>query len=104
MGGAIFISVFNVRVTLHDYIGAIGNYFKADVELDFTQPYRTHEIQQLALQIPGVQSVEGWQGLSADMLRPDGSSIDTLNIIAPPAQQPARPTDPGFRPLDSTGR
>ena len=88
MGGAIFISVFNVRVTLHDYIGAIGNYFKADVELDFTQPYRTHEIQQLALQIPGVQSVEGWQGLSADMLRPDGSTIDSLNIIAPPAQSP----------------
>ena len=85
MGGAIFISVFNVRVTLHDYIGAIGNYFKADVELDFTQPYRTHEIQLLAMQVPGVQSVEGWQGLSADLLYPDGSTIDTLNIIAPPA-------------------
>ena len=85
MGGAIFISVFNVRVTLHDYIGAIGNYFKADVELDFAQPYRVHEVQQYAMQIPGVQSVEGWQGLSADMLRPDGSTIDTLDIIAPPA-------------------
>ncbi len=85
MGGAIFISVFNVRVTLHDYIGAIGDYFKADVELDFTQPYRTHEIQLLAMQIPGVQSVEGWQGLSADLLYPDGSTIDTLNIAAPPA-------------------
>src|SRR5260370_24799795 len=33
MGGAIFIAVFNVRVTLHEYIGAIGNYFRADVEL-----------------------------------------------------------------------
>jgi len=88
MGGAIFISVFNVRVTLHDYIGAIGNYFKADVELDFTQPYRTHEIQLLAMQVPGVQSVEGWQGLSADLLYPDGSTIDTLNIIAPPANSP----------------
>ena len=85
MGGAIFISVFNVRVTLYDYIGAIGNYFKADVELDFTQPYRTHGIQLLALQIPGVQSVEGWQGLSAGLLSPDGSTIDTLNIAAPPA-------------------
>ncbi len=35
MGGAIFISVFNVRVTLHDYIGQIGKYFRADVTLDF---------------------------------------------------------------------
>ncbi len=85
MGGAIFIAVFNVRVTLHDYIGAIGNYFKADVELDFTQPYRTHEIQQYAMQIPGVQRVEGWQGSSADLLYPNGSTIDTINIVAPPA-------------------
>jgi putative ABC transport system permease protein len=85
MGGAIFIAVFNVRVTLHDYIGAIGNYFKADVELDFTQPYRTHEIQQYAMQIPGVQLVEGWQGLSADLLYPNGSAIDSINIVAPPA-------------------
>jgi putative ABC transport system permease protein len=75
-------------VTLHDYIGAIGNYFRADVELDFTQPYRLHEIQQLAMQIPGVQSVEGWQGLSADLLYPGGSIIDTLNIVAPPADSP----------------
>ncbi|HUH96791.1 MAG TPA: FtsX-like permease family protein, partial [Anaerolineales bacterium] len=98
MGGAIFIAVFNVRVTLHDYIGAIGNYFKADVELDFIQPYRVHEIQQYALQIPGVQSVEGWQGLSADLLHPDGSTLDALNIIAPPA------TSPLVQPIMVSGR
>ena len=43
MGGAIFISVFNVRVTLHDYIGQIGKYFRADVSLDFDQAYRLDE-------------------------------------------------------------
>ncbi len=86
MGGAIFIAVFNVRVTLHDYIGAIGDYFRADVEVDFTQPYRVDKVRQYAMQIPGVQAVEGWQGLSSELLYPDGTVADTLNILAPPAQ------------------
>lgn len=85
MGGAIFIAVFNVRVTLHDYIGAIGHYFRADVTLDFDQPYRLNEIRQFALQVPGVERVEGWQGLSTEMLYPDDSVAENLNVLAPPA-------------------
>jgi putative ABC transport system permease protein len=33
MGGAIFIAVFNVRSTLHDYIRQIGRYFVADISV-----------------------------------------------------------------------
>ncbi len=86
MGGAIFIAVFNVRVTLHDYIAAIGDYFRADVELEFSQPYRVDKVRQYAMQVPGVEQVEGWQGLSAELMYPDGTVADTLNILAPPAQ------------------
>ncbi len=86
MGGAIFIAVFNVRVTLHDYIGAIGHYFRADVTLDFDQPYRLNQVRQFALQVPGVERVEGWQGLSAELLYPDDSVADNLNVLAPPAE------------------
>ena len=85
MGGAIFIAVFNVRVTLHDYIGAIGRYFRADVTLDFDRPYRLREIEQFAARVPGVQSVEGWQGLAAELLYEDGTLADNLNVLAPPA-------------------
>jgi putative ABC transport system permease protein len=85
MGGAIFIAVFNVRVTLHDYIDSIGHYFRADVTLDFDHPYRVSKIEQFAVQVPGVQRVEGWQFISTDLLYPDGSVADTLNIFAPPA-------------------
>jgi putative ABC transport system permease protein len=46
MGGAIFIAVFNVRVTLHDYIGQIGKYFRADVTLDFDRAYRLQEVER----------------------------------------------------------
>ena len=85
MGGAIFIAVFNVRVTLHDYIDRIGKYFMADVTLDFTQTYRLNEVENTALQVPGVIAVEGWAYASAEALYPDGTVADTVTILAPPA-------------------
>ena len=85
MGGAIFIAVFNVRVTLHDYIGQIGKYFVADVSLDFDQPYRLREIEQLAMQVDGVQRVEGWQFISGDLLDENGEVFENINVFGPPA-------------------
>ena len=85
MGGAIFISVFNVRVTLHDYIGQIGKYFVADVSLDFDRPYRLREIEQMALQVDGVQHVEGWQFVSSDILDENGEVLENINVFGPPA-------------------
>ena len=84
MGGAIFIAVFNVRVTLHDFIGQIGNYFLADVTLDFNQLYRVNEVKVTAERVPGVVSVEGWAYASAEVLYPDGTTADNLTILAPP--------------------
>jgi len=86
MGGAIFISVFNVRVTLHDYVENIGNYFLADVTLDFERPYRLEEIKQYAYQDPRVTHVEGWAYASAEILYPDGSTVENISILAPPAK------------------
>jgi putative ABC transport system permease protein len=85
MGGAIFIAVFNVRVTLHDYIGQIGKYFVADVSLDFDQPYRLREIEQLAMQVDGIQRVEGWQFISGDLLDENGEVFENINVFGPPA-------------------
>ena len=76
MGGAIFISVFNVRVTLHDYIGQVGKYFRADVTLDFDKAYRFDEVNQFARQDPAVTHVEGWQFLSVELMDRIGVQID----------------------------
>ena len=98
MGGAIFISVFNVRVTLNEYVQDIGNYFLADVTLDFERPYRLNEIKQYALQDPRVTHVEGWAYSVGEILYPDDSTADNLTILAPPA-------DSGLvEPLMVTGR
>jgi len=85
MGGAIFISVFNVQVTLEDYVENIGNYFLADVTLDFEKPYRLEEIKQYAYQDPRVTHVEGWSYSTAEILFPDGSTAENISILAPPA-------------------
>jgi putative ABC transport system permease protein len=85
MGGAIFIAVFNVRVTLHDYIGAIGQYFRADVTVDFDRPYRLREVEQFAMQVPGVRDAEGWQFIGTELLAQDGAVLENLNVLAPPA-------------------
>lgn len=85
MGGAIFIAVFNVRVTLHDYIGQVGKYFAADVTLNFDRPYRLSEIDAVARQVPGVTHVEGWAFAAAEALYPDGTVAENLTILAPPA-------------------
>lgn len=84
MGGAIFIAVFNVRVTLFDYIEAVGNYFKADVTVSFDRPYRLNEIEAVGMRFPGVTQVEGWAFANAEVLFPDGTSADNLIILAPP--------------------
>ncbi len=86
MGGAIFIAVFNVRVTLHDYVGSIGSYFRADVTLDFDEPYRLREVKQYAMQVDGVQDAEGWQFISIELIYPDGSVAENANVLAPPAE------------------
>ncbi len=85
MAGAIFVAVFNVRVTLHDYIGQIGHYFLADVTLDFNNLYRLDKVKLAALQVPGVTGVEGWSYVSAEALYPDGTVADNLSVLAPPA-------------------
>jgi putative ABC transport system permease protein len=85
MGGAIFIAVFNVRVTLHDYIGHIGKYFGADVSVDFDRPYRLTEIRQKVMQVEGVQHVEGWQFVSGEVLDENSQVLENINIFGPPA-------------------
>ncbi|MEO8354709.1 MAG: FtsX-like permease family protein [Chloroflexota bacterium] len=85
MGGAIFIAVFNVRVTLHDYIGQIGKYFTADVSVDFDTPYRLTEIERQAMKVDGVQHVEGWQFVSGDLLDENGRILENINVFGPPA-------------------
>jgi len=86
IGGAVFIAVFNVRVSMEQYIDSLGKYFIADVSLNFERPYRVSEIEQTVLQVPGVESVEGWSAASGEIITRDGGENDNITILAPPAE------------------
>jgi putative ABC transport system permease protein len=86
MGGAIFISVFNVRVSLHDYIGQIGKYFRADVTLDFDKAYRLQEIEKEVMNVDGVTQVEGWQFASGELMDDEENVIENITLLGPPAE------------------
>ncbi len=84
IGGAIFIAVFNVQLSLEDFIAKTGRYFLADVTLSFDRPYRLDEINQVVKSVPHVQYVEGWSYVSAEIIDKPGEVADNLTILAPP--------------------
>lgn len=84
LGGAIFISVFNVQVSLNEKIDRTTRYFRSDVNLDLDRQYRIEAVNRLAGTVPGVQRVEGWAVSSAEILRSDGSVADNVTVFAPP--------------------
>lgn len=86
LGGAIFIAVFNVRIGLNDYVNQLGKYFLADANLSFERAYRLDEIEQFALQVPGVRAIEGWAFASAEWQDEGGLAIDNIQILAPPVE------------------
>ncbi len=85
LGGAIFIATFNVRYSLDHYIVRLSHYFLADVNLAFNEPYRTERVIRDVLQVPGVASVEGWNGVVGQVPKADGTPGESVQIAGPPA-------------------
>lgn len=85
MAGAIFIAVFNVRVSLEHYMDKLMQHFMADVTLNLDRPYRSERITQAVLQVPGVKKVEAWSGAAAEIVDGQDHLIENLNLVAPPA-------------------
>ncbi len=85
LGGATFIATFNVRNSIESYIDQIGQYFMADVNLTLNQPFRTERVIRDVLQVPGVETVEGWNGALANVILEEQRAGEIAQLIAPPA-------------------
>lgn len=88
LGGAIFISVFNVRVSLNQTVKGSTGYFGADINVDLARLYRVQEVEQQIRKVPGVEQVEAWASAQAEVLRSDGTSMGNISLLAPPANSP----------------
>jgi putative ABC transport system permease protein len=84
VSGAIFIAVFNVRVSMQGLMDQLSQHFIADITLNFKQTYRISEVEQAALQTEGIAAIEGWSGASGEILDVDDEALENLMIIAPP--------------------
>jgi putative ABC transport system permease protein len=84
LGGAIFIATFNVQSSLTRYIDRISHYFLADVTVNLSDSARIAEIEHLVRDVPGVKSVEGWAATAAVLVKSDGSSGESVSLLAPP--------------------
>ncbi|MFC2029183.1 ABC transporter permease [Chloroflexota bacterium] len=85
VSGAIFIAVFNVRVSMQEYMVQMQQHFIADITLSLGRPYRISTVEQAALQVPGVEHIEAWTGAGAEVLDQSGNVVENLQISAPPA-------------------
>ena len=65
LGCAIFISVFNVELSLTKQIDRVIAYNQADIYLNMAHKYPTEEITGQLLTIPGIEYVEGWLSTNA---------------------------------------
>ncbi len=84
LGGAVFISVFNVRVSLSNYVAQLSQYFLADLNVSLARPYRVSEVERTLYALPEVDYVEAWSGARASVVRADGSLGENINMIAVP--------------------
>ncbi len=83
LSGAILLTVFNVRVSLMEELDNIFRYRNYDINISFERPYRLAEIENAALNVPGVVDVEGYRETQdAYRLRADGSRSDNISIVS----------------------
>jgi putative ABC transport system permease protein len=85
LGGAIFVAVFSLHASLMATLDGMMRYVNYDTLVSFSRDYRTRQIEQEALTVPGVVTAETWRFYSARRLRPDGTSSESINIRAPRA-------------------
>lgn len=84
LGTTLFVAVLAVRKSLTATQVEFTGYHQYDVAVRFSQPYRTREIERLALALPEVTAVESWNIDNASRIRPDGVESNRYNVYGLP--------------------
>ena len=93
LAGTILIAVVSVRASLLLTIDELLEYFAYDAEVQFSRSYRMDRLEEEALKVPGVVSVESWGSTGTFRLRPDGSEGEDIYLFAhPPDTKMLNPT------------
>jgi putative ABC transport system permease protein len=98
LGGAIFISVFNLQASLNTEIEKTFGYFLSDLNLSLAKTYRVQEIASLVNTIPGITRIEGWGFSTGQLQSQDKQTSIQVLMIAPPSESTL------IRPTITSGR
>lgn len=83
LSGAILLTVINVRAALMSELDDIFGYRNYDINIALERPYRISKIENAALSVPGVLTVEGYrQASDAYRLRPDGTRSNNISVVS----------------------
>ncbi|NTW97002.1 MAG: ABC transporter permease [Oscillochloris sp.] len=85
LGGAVFITVMTLRISLFTTLDASIASQQYDVEVQFSRSYRMAQASQSVLNVPGVTRAESLLRNTAFQLYADGTTGEGLNLRAIPA-------------------
>jgi putative ABC transport system permease protein len=85
LGGAVFMTTFNVRGSLYATFAATARYFDYDVQVQLAEPARSATAVAEAMRVPGTVAAEPWQFSSAIRQRPDGTESPAMVVFGLPA-------------------
>jgi len=85
LGGAIFISVYNLWASFDKTLHDIEGYFLADINISFNRAYRFDKVADMALGIPGVEKVEGWLEYPGTLKMEGEEAGKQIVFVAPPS-------------------
>ena len=84
VAGAVFIGVFNVRVSMNNLMDQLMAHFLGDITVTFQQPYRVSEVSQTLLEVSGIEAVEGWGAATGEIVDENDDAVCDLVVSAPP--------------------
>ncbi len=93
LGGAIFIGVFSVQTSLDQTLDDLLRWWGFDAIIFLTRPYRTEQVTQAALEVPGVTAADVWFQLPArrvyDDVDPENSEVQNMIYLFVPRPESA---------------
>jgi len=92
LGGAIFMAVLTLRLSLFTTLEATLTSQGYDVQIQLDDAYSSRRVLQVIEGIPGVAMAEAWTTREAIPVRADGSEADTARLFGlPPATKLYQP-------------
>jgi putative ABC transport system permease protein len=83
LGSAVFITFASLQSSLRGTLDNMLAYYKYDVAVQFSRPYRVEQVSRALARLPGVVDTEGLSFYTTRMVKPDGTNSANIIVFAP---------------------